>query len=189
MINQLFTATALAATLCAGGAAQAALVTFDDPGVVDVDNTTQVATYTEAGFSIMGQAASFLPIDMRLAGGFDPSPFSLVQAGGGDFSLLSLDLDFFDLGFGDSTSTLTITGLLGGSAVASRTVALAGAQALLFDAAWARLSEVSFTGNAGFSLDNLSAVPVASAVPVPGTLALSSLALMALAAMAARRKA
>ena len=73
MIKQLFTATALAATLCAGGAAQAALVTFDDPGVIDVDNTTQVATYTEAGVSVTGQAASFLPLDMRLAGGDRPN--------------------------------------------------------------------------------------------------------------------
>jgi hypothetical protein len=176
MIKQLFTAAALAAALCVGGAAQAAVLTFDDPGVVEIENN--VATYTEAGFTVSGLAASFLPIDLRLVGGFDATPFSLMLVGGGEFSLRSLDYDFFDLGFGDASSELTITGLLDGITVASRTVNLSGPDSLMFDADWAKLSEVSFSGNAGFSLDNIDAL--ASAVPEPGTLALGCLALLGL---------
>ena len=98
----------LLAAFCLAGSAQAAVLTFDDPGVVEIDNG--VATYTEAGFAISGLAASFLPIDQRLVGGFDATPFSLMLAGGGSFSLRSLDHDFFDLGFGGAGSELTITG-------------------------------------------------------------------------------
>lgn len=178
MTKLLITAAALAAALCWGGAALAAPITFDDPAVIEIDNTSGVATYAEAGFTITGQAASFLPLDLRLVGGFDSTPFSLMRDGGGDFSLLSLDVDFFDLGFGDATSTLTITGLLDGGPLVSQTVNLAGPASLMFGADWARLDQVSFTGTAGFALDNINAV--AMAVPEPGTLALGSLALLGL---------
>lgn len=179
MIKKNLVTAACVAALCLGGVAQAAIVTFDDPGLVEIDNNTNLATYIEAGFKITGQAASFLPIAMRLVGGFDATSFSLMQVGGGNFSLLSLDYDFFDLGFGDQNSTLTITGLLGGSTVASRTVNLAGPNGLMFGADWSRVSEVSFTGSAGFSLDNINAA-AAMLVPAPGTMALSCLALAAL---------
>lgn len=181
MTQKLLTAVALAAALCAGSAAHAAVITFNDPAVIQIDPDTQVATYAEAGFTISGPAASFLPIGvapdpMVLVGGFDTTPFSLMQAGGGEFSLFSLDYDFYDLGFGGATSTLTIMGLLSGGAMVSRIVDLSGAATLMFGAEWARVSEVSFSGTAGFSLDNINAVPV----PEPGTLALSSLALLGL---------
>ena len=113
---------------------------------------------------------------MVLVGGFDTTPFSLMQAGGGIFSLFSFDFAPYDLGFGDDTSTLTITGLQSGGGMVSRVVNLTGAASLMFGTEWARVSEVSFSGTAGFSLDNINAVPV----PEPGTLALSSLALLGL---------
>ena len=185
MIKTLFTAAALAAALGAGGAAQAALITFNDPGLVDIGGSPQLATYAEAGYIVSGPVASFQPIDQRLAGGFDTTPFSLMLAGGGDFSLLALDYDFYDLGFGDANSTLTITGLLFGSTVATRTVNLAGTASLVFGAPWARVTEVRFSADAGFTLDNISAVPE------PSTLALSSAGVLALAlrGMVRRRRA
>ncbi len=181
MSRTLFTAAVLAAALWAGGAAHAAVITFNDPAVIEIDNNTGVATYTEAGYTIRGPAASFLPIDMQLVGGFDTTPFSLIQLGGGVFSLLSLDFDFYDLGFGDASSTLTINGLLDGAVVMSSSVGLGGPGSLMFGAGWAQLDEVSFTGTAGFSLDNIQAV--ARAVPEPGTWLLSALALSGLGAL------
>ena len=104
----LWTAMACAAALCAVGTAQAGVLTFNDPGVIDIDNNTNVATYTESGFTVSGQAATFLPLDSALVGGFDGTPFSLKNLFGGAFSLLSLDYAFYDLGF--APGLLTVTG-------------------------------------------------------------------------------
>ena len=38
MIKRLFITAALATALAAGGGAQAALITFNDPGVIDIDS-------------------------------------------------------------------------------------------------------------------------------------------------------
>ena len=48
----LWTAMACAAALCAVGTAQAGVLTFNDPGVIDIDNNTNVATYTESGLAL-----------------------------------------------------------------------------------------------------------------------------------------
>ena len=37
-MKRFLTAVACAAALCAGGAAHATLITFNDPGVIDIDN-------------------------------------------------------------------------------------------------------------------------------------------------------
>ena len=80
-MNRFLSAAALAAALCSGGAAHAGLVTFDNPGVIDIDNNTGIATYAEAGFVITGLATSFLPIDGALVGGFDGTPLHAQPAG------------------------------------------------------------------------------------------------------------
>jgi len=98
-MKTLLTTLACAVALCTGTVAQAAVVTFNNPGVINIapDGT---ATYTEAGFTISGEAASFLTLNDALIGGLDSSFFSLRTVGAGRFGLQSLDYAFFDLGFG-----------------------------------------------------------------------------------------
>lgn len=148
------------------GSAHAAVVNFNDPGVIDVDNNTGVATYTEASFAVTGQGADFLTLDGALVGGFfGAAPFSLAAVGGGLFSLQSLDYAFFDLG--ETVGDLFITGLLGTQAVASLSLPVAAGTAATFSfgTEWAPLSAVSFSGSAGFALDNINL----NAVPEPAT--------------------
>lgn len=177
---------AAAAALCLAGGAQAAVVTFDDPGQITFDG--DVATYIESGFKIQGPALSFQLLDdlenpdngFLLGGVLGEVPFTLMAVSGGIFSLFSLDLAFFDLGFDDPAGNLTISGLFDGSQVISDNIALGDLTTIFFDSNWARLTQVSFVGTSGFLLDNINVAAVA-AVPEPGTLALVGLAAAGLA--------
>ncbi len=173
-MNRFLGALALAAALCSGGAAQAAFINFDNPGLIDIDNNTGIATYTEAGYVISGPAASFLPLDGAMVGGFDPTPFSLSQLGGGVFGLQSLDIAAYDLGFGPGM--LAVVGMLGGAQVAALNIDLANAGSVLFDSSWAQLTSVSFSATSGFALDNIATLPE------PGSFALAGVALLMAAA-------
>jgi hypothetical protein len=180
-LRPLNLAAAAAAALCLAGSAHAAVVNFDAPGLITIDPITSVATYTEAGYKIQGQAAEFLLLDngagngFLVGGFFGASPLSLMAATGGAFSLLGLDLAFFDLG--DPAGTLTISGLLNGNQVATSIFNLGGLNTATFGAAWAQLTQVNFQATSGFSLDNINV----TAVPEPGTLALVGLAVAGLA--------
>lgn len=179
-LPRLVGAAAVAAALCGGGAAHAGLLTFDHPGLIDIDNATDIARYHEAGFVISGPSASFLPLDDAMFGGFDSTPFTLSREGGGLFSLQSFDALPEDFGFGPGT--LLVSGLLDGVQVASLAADLSSASHLVLDSRWAQLTEVSFSGTGGFALDN-----IAANVPEPGSLALTGSAL--LIALGRRRRA
>ena len=186
-MKRLLSAVALAAALSAGGVAQAAVITFNAPNVIVLDSSATVATYTEAGYKIVGAAAAFglngdAPGAEVLVGGnsdFDtnpptPIPFSLMSSTGAAFALLAFDYGFFDLG--GTPGTLTVTGLLNGAQVATRNFALGGQTHFDFSSIWRNVTEVRFSGTSLFALDNISAVPE------PGTLALTTSALLVMAA-------
>ena len=180
-MKKLLTAVACVAALCAGGWAHAGVLTFNDPGLVDID-INDVATYTEGSFTISGQAASFLTLDGALVGSIVGTPFSLKTVDGGPFSLLAFDYAFYDLGLGDPSGTLSVVGLFDGQEVASDVFDLGALTNASFGSQWASLTEVTFTGTTGFSLDNISAVPE------PSSLALAAIGLMGVVAGARKRR-
>lgn len=183
-MKSFLTTLACAAALGATGAAHAALITFDDPGVIAIDG--DAARYTEAGYAIGGPATSFLligepPTAGVLVGGFADTPsFGLTAAGGGAFALLGFDYGFFDLGV--EPGSLTVTGLFDGLPVGELALSLGSTTRVALGAAFASVTEVRFSATSGFLLDNVSAVPE------PGTLALASVALVAGLGAARRRR-
>jgi hypothetical protein len=171
-MKHVLTLVACACTLYAAGTAHAALLTFNDPGVITIDNNTGVATYTEAGYKVVGPATSYLTLDSALVGGFDSTAFSLMSLDGGAFALQSFDFAFYDLGL--APGILSVVGLRNGAQVISTSVSLTQPGSVFFStgSAWANVTQVSFSADSGFSLDNISAVPE------PGTFALAASALL-----------
>lgn len=178
-MKELLSSLACAAALCLTAGAQAAIVTFDSPGLIDIDSTTNVATYDEAGFRFAGNAASYLPLDGIGSGGtggllvLANSTLTFTAAGGGLFSLLALD---YGLPFPQDTGVLDIHGLLSDNSQLNAMLALGNLSGFSFQG-WTSLREVSFSANADFVLDNVNAVPE------PGSMAvvLAGLAGLALA--------
>ena len=177
------TRLACAAALTCSIGAQAALVTFDTPALIDIDNNTFVATYQESGFNLTGPATSYLPLDAIGSAGsggllvFADSPLTLTSAGGGLFSLLGIDYGLFDtMGSG----SLTVEGLLNDNSLLTEMLALGDLASFQFQG-WSGLKSVTFTATADLVLDNINAVPE------PGSAALAMLALSGLALVRRRR--
>jgi hypothetical protein len=164
LMRNVLSALTFALALCAGPAAQAALVTFNNPSQIVIDPDTFVASYNEAGFTFSGAAASYLLLDGIGSGG-SPGLFALVDntlkltaSSGGLFSLQSLDFGLFDLQDTTPSPSLRIEGLLADSSLLSQTLGL-GALANFGFTNWTGLQEVRFSGTANFVLDNVSTVP------------------------------
>ena len=177
-MKNLLSSLAFAAALCLTTGAQAAIVTFDSPGLIDIDNNTNVATYDEAGFRFAGDAASYLPIDGIGSGGtgglFVLANSTLTfTAGGGLFSLFALDYGLYDP---MAAGMLDIHGILSDNSQLNAMLTLGNLSGFSFQG-WTNLREVSFSADADFVLDNVNAVPE------PGSMAvvLAGLAGLALA--------
>lgn len=159
---------AAALTLAIG--AQAAIVSFDTPTQIDIDNN--VASYQESGFVLSGQAASYLTLDTigRAGSGglvlVANSPLMLTTAGGGLFSLLGIDYGLLDPA---GAGVLTIEGLLNDNSLLNAMLELGDLASFQFQG-WSGLKSVTFSATADLVLDNINAVPE------PGTAALAALA-------------
>ena len=169
-------ALACVATMGLANVGHAAILTFDMPALIDIDNNTGVATYQEGGFVLSAQAPTFLTLDnIGTAGSgglfvLANSPLTLMAAGGGVFSLLGLD---FGLNDPNEAGVLDIQGLLGDNSVLGQQLNLGALQNFSFQG-WGNLRQVSFNATADVVLDNLNAVPE------PGSAALTLAALSGL---------
>lgn len=183
MLATLSCAVALSLSTAVG----AAVLTFDSPSLIDIDPASNVATYREAGFTITGAAASYLPIDnvgARGTGGLvilADGRVKLTSSDGGLFTLNSFDYGLFDSG---DSGALNVNGLLSDNRQLNSTLPLGGVKNFAFQG-WTGLREVNLIANTDFVIDNVNAVSGAgnpggggggNAVPEPGTLALMGVA-------------
>lgn len=186
-MNKMLVTLSCAVALSLSTAAGAAVLTFDSPPLIDIDPASNVATYQEAGFTITGAAASYLPIDnigSRGTGGLvilADGRVKLTASNGGLFNLNSFDYGLFDSG---DSGALNVNGLLSDNRQLNSTLTLGGLKNFAFQG-WTGLREVNFRANADFVIDNVNAVSGAgnpggggggNTVPEPGTLALIGLA-------------
>ena len=159
----------------------AATIDFNNPGLIEIDNGTGVATYGEAGFSLRGDAAGFLTIDGLGSGGsgglvlFGGNSISLSTVDGTLFNFAGLDAGLLDQG---TPGTLSLTGIFGAGTQLSTMLAL-GELASLDLMAWNGLSELRLSASADLIIDNIQVSPV----PEPDTVAMLLLGMGALLAL------
>lgn len=172
---------ALALAVAASPFSQAAVVNFDDPGVIEIDNDNDRAVYQEAGFLLTGSAAGFLPIDGIGSGGsgglviFAGNTLSVRASDGSAFNFSALDAGSFDA---SGSADLGITGLFADNTRSNLMLTL-GSLGTLPLSAWNGLSELRLTASADLVIDNLAVSPV----PEPGTVAMLVLGLAGLGAL------
>lgn len=165
-------AVALAA---AAPLAQAEVLDFNNPAVIDIDNGTNRAVYKEAGFSLAGNAAGFLTIDGVGTGGsgglvlLAGNTLSLMSGNGGLFNFSALDAGRYNAA---NPATLSIMGIFDDNTQQNLMLTLTGigTQPL---STWSGLTELRFTASADVVVDNI----VLSAVPEPGAVAMLLLGL------------
>lgn len=158
-----------AATLTSTG--HAGVIDFDTPTIIDIDNTSGVATYREDGVQIQGQAASFLTIDglgtnaspgLFLVGG---ETIVLTAMNGSLFSFMGLDGASLDSATG---ATLNLTGLFGDNSTLMTSVTLSELSNFTFSGLMG-ISELRISASADVILDNL--LVAGTEVPEPNTAA------------------
>lgn len=154
---------------------QAAVINFDQPGLIDIDNATGNAVYREAGFALSGDAAGFLPLDGIGSSGsgglllFAGTTLSIMAGDGGPFGFAGLDA-----GSNDTTMSalLDVVGIFADKSQQNLMLTLdsLGPQAF---SAWSGLTELRFMASADVVIDNVAL----SAVPEPGSIAMVLLGL------------
>jgi hypothetical protein len=166
--------------------AQAAVVNFDNPAVVDINNDTGRATYREAGFALSSVAADFLPLDGIGTGGsgglllLAGSTLSIMADGGGPFSFSGLDAGPFDSA---NPTTLNVTGVFSDMTQMDLMLPLTGFGTNSLST-WSGLTELRFVANGDVAVDNL----VLSPVPEPGSLPMLMLGLGAVCMLQRSRR-
>ena len=186
-MKKLFGAAAAALVLGASPVAGAAVVNFDDPSLIEINNDNGRAVYREAGFRLDGEAAGFLTIDglgSAFSGGLvliDGSTVSLMANSGSAFSFSRLAAGALDPLTGAS---LSITGIFGDSSQRNLVLAL-GELDVFAPPMWTGLMELRFTAGGDLVLDDIGVA--AADVPEPGSIALLLLGVGMLAR--ARRRA
>jgi hypothetical protein len=163
------------ATACALGASQlagAAVVNFDSPALIDIDNDSGRAVYREAGFALSGEAAGFLTIDglgSAMTGALvllDGSTVSLMANDGGLFSFAGLAAGSLDT---QGSATLRVTGIFGDSSQLSALLALSQLDTVSAPM-WTGLTELRFMADGDLVIDDLRLD--AGEVPEPASVAL-----------------
>lgn len=188
MIKQLTTLAVIGALGL--GSVQAAVVTFDAPGLIDIDPVSNVATYSEAGYNFKGDAATFLQLDGVGSGGspglygLANNVLGLTRATVGLFNLASLDFGSGDGQVAAPATSLLVQGLQSDNTLLSQLLNLGALSSFNFSG-WNGLASVSFSANGDFVLDNLAL----QAVPEPAAWALVALALAGMAGVTRHRRA
>jgi len=171
-MKKLFSAVTLALALGASQAAGAAVIDFDNPGLIDIDNASGAAVYREAGFRLDGDAAAFLTID-GLGSAFsgalvliDGGSFNLRANNAGLFSFSGLAAGALDEGAG---AILDITGIFGDSSQRSAKLDLSQLGAFSFPM-WTGLTQLRFVAGGDVVIDDIRVD--AADVPEPASIAL-----------------
>lgn len=171
-MHTLLRTLAVALALGASQAAPAAVINFNDPALIEIDNDSGRALYREAGFSLTGDAAGFLTIDglgSAMSGGLvllDGNTVSLMADGGGPFSFSGLVAGRLDA---QSAATLGIVGVFGDNSQQSAVLALSELRAIPL-AMWTGLTELRLTAGGDLVIDDI--LVAAAEVPEPVSVAL-----------------
>ncbi|MGJ9420501.1 PEP-CTERM sorting domain-containing protein [Massilia sp. CMS3.1] len=179
-MHKLLRTLALALALGASQYAGAAVINFNNPAVIDIDNDTGRAVYREAGFVLAGDAAGFLTIDglgSALTGGLvllDGSTVSLTADEGGLFSFSGLVAGRNDA---QTAATLSITGIFGDNSQLSMMFALSEL-AGISSTMWSGLTELRFAASGDLVIDDI--LVDAAQVPEPASIAMLLLGMGAL---------
>ena len=183
LLRTLAAALALGASQVAG----AAVINFNDPALIEIDNDSGRATYREAGFALTGEAAGFLTIDglgSAMTGGLvllDGSTVSLMAGDGGPFSFSRLVAGRLDA---QGAATLNITGIFGDGSQLSTMFALSDL-ATLPTPMWTGLTALLFAASGDLVIDDIGVDAAAAEVPEPASTAMLLLGMGAL--LGARR--